>query len=556
MQAMKITAAFLFALSLAGTAFAKPNLTDAGESYRDFSPQQVSGGYPGFTIQCRISNTGTVGSGSFKVRFYASTDTVITPSDYLLGKTAMAGIAAGSSSDCSQTVGVFPRNIPGGTYYVGWIIDADDEIHEERENDNTAYETSHQLTLDGPVSFADANLKAAVAAALAVTDPTPYDMLSLTTLDAHGRGIVSLVGLEYATHLEILNVSSNQISSLSPLSGLTSLVQIDATSNQISDLSPLSGLSHLTILFLGDNQISNLSPLSSLAGLQALNVYDNQISNLSPLLNLTGLSSLNLDDNQISNISPLSGLTNLVYLYLDNNHISSLSPLSGMTRLQDFSVSGNPLDEDAYCIYLPLILANNPICSGLQPFDYDPNPYPPKGVSATDGTYLSKVVVSWNARCFVPHVWCDRGYESYYRVYRATSPSGTKTALGNWQTATSYDDTTASPGTTYYYWVTGAINSIGWNETAFSSYDTGCRGAIGRCPQCRGDDGIAGGFCDHLGWPCCGDPILSVHQHRGGGTSDKSKPDRGDIRVVRLGGESGHLFRPLFGHSPQRSGDE
>jgi len=40
-----------------------------------------------------------------------------------------------------------------------------------------------------------------------------------------------------------------------------------------------------------------------------------------------------------------------------------------------------------------------------------------------------------------------------YRVYRATSAAGEKTAVSGWQTGTSFLDTTASPGVVYYYFV-------------------------------------------------------------------------------------------------------
>jgi fibronectin type 3 domain-containing protein len=86
---------------------------------------------------------------------------------------------------------------------------------------------------------------------------------------------------------------------------------------------------------------------------------------------------------------------------------------------------------------------------------------PPSNVQASDGTYTDKVYITWNS---------VSGATSY-NVYRATSSSGTKTKLGS-TTSTSYSDTSATPGTTYYYWVT-AVNSAG--ESGYSSYDTGYR---------------------------------------------------------------------------------
>jgi hypothetical protein len=88
-------------------------------------------------------------------------------------------------------------------------------------------------------------------------------------------------------------------------------------------------------------------------------------------------------------------------------------------------------------------------------------PPPPTGVSATDGTYTDKVRITWNA---------SSGATSY-EVYRATSSGGTKSKIGT-PSGTSYDDYSASVGTTYYYWVK-AKNAYG--TSGYSSYNTGYR---------------------------------------------------------------------------------
>ncbi|MDD5708384.1 MAG: M12 family metallo-peptidase, partial [Kiritimatiellae bacterium] len=90
----------------------------------------------------------------------------------------------------------------------------------------------------------------------------------------------------------------------------------------------------------------------------------------------------------------------------------------------------------------------------------------PTGVSATDGTSTTQVTLNWSAVTGA----------SYYRVYRATSSSGTKTALGSWQTGLSYSDTSAVAGTTYYYFVVAAVDASGTRPSDYSSYDTGYRG--------------------------------------------------------------------------------
>jgi hypothetical protein len=88
-------------------------------------------------------------------------------------------------------------------------------------------------------------------------------------------------------------------------------------------------------------------------------------------------------------------------------------------------------------------------------------PSPPTNVQASDGTYMDKVQVTWTA---------SSGANSYI-VYRATSKRGSKTTLGT-TSNTTYDDTTASVGRTYYYYVK-ASNSNGTSE--LSAYNTGYR---------------------------------------------------------------------------------
>ena len=93
---------------------------------------------------------------------------------------------------------------------------------------------------------------------------------------------------------------------------------------------------------------------------------------------------------------------------------------------------------------------------------YAPNP--PTGMSATDGTYTDKIAISWNSVA---------GADKYY-IYRYTSNNnGSAISLGS-TTSTSYNDTSATPGVTYYYWVKAYQNS-GSTYSGYSSCDTGYR---------------------------------------------------------------------------------
>jgi hypothetical protein len=233
---------------------------------------------------------------------------------------------------------------------------------------------------EDPVVFGDPDLKDAVERRLGISDPTPTDMLSLTSLNARHHGIADLTGIEYATNLTDLDLGGNQISDISVLWGLTNLTWLNLGGNQVSDISVLSGLTNLTWLWLQRNQISDISPLSGLTNLTWLFLYRNQISDISALSGLTNLEILSLEYNRISDISPVSGLTNLTWLSLHYNQLSDISPLSGLTNLTILSLYGNPLNVEAYCIYLPLIEANN---YGIN-LRYDPNPEDSDGDMVVD----------------------------------------------------------------------------------------------------------------------------------------------------------------------------
>jgi C1A family cysteine protease len=90
-------------------------------------------------------------------------------------------------------------------------------------------------------------------------------------------------------------------------------------------------------------------------------------------------------------------------------------------------------------------------------------PPPPTSVSASDKTYIDRVEITWAAS---PNA-------ASYMVYRATSNyyGVTKTALGT-TTGTVFNDTTAVPKKTYYYWVKA---SSAYGTSGFSACDPGYR---------------------------------------------------------------------------------
>ena len=209
---------------------------------------------------------------------------------------------------------------------------------------------THIISLDEATSaltvflaFPDSSLETAIREAINkpeglidISDLEPF-----TTLEARGRGISDLTGLEYCINLQVLGLRDNNISDFSALVSLTNLSELDLWGNDISDISALAGLTNLRVLHLHQNNISDLSPLSDLTGLGILHLPNNNISDISPLAGLIELAGLDLEGNNIGNISPLAGLTKLGDLSLKVNNISDLSPLVGLTNLYRLNLRGN-----------------------------------------------------------------------------------------------------------------------------------------------------------------------------------------------------------------------
>ncbi len=215
----------------------------------------------------------------------------------------------------------------------------------------------------GDVVFEDPNLEAVVHETLGLAPDVPVACewaASVDYLNASGRNIRTLTGLDAFTglfmlvlennqigelaplaglnRLKYLYLSRNQISHLEPLASLTRLVRLELAGNRIQDPTPLIGLGELAFLQLDQNRISDLEPLAYFTQLLGLGLSGNQIHDAGPLGNLTQLTSLNLGSNAITDLSPLSGLVGLEQLLLADNQIQDVTPLAGLAHLQYLSL--------------------------------------------------------------------------------------------------------------------------------------------------------------------------------------------------------------------------
>ena len=188
------------------------------------------------------------------------------------------------------------------------------------------------------VHIPDPNLRAAIEDALGKAPRsiiTVADMTTLEDLQANGKDIKDLTGLEFATNLEALEIRGNLVSDLSPIAGLTQLGRLGIQGNKVADISPLRELKNLGSLGIYRNEISDISPLSGLTNLQWLSMYNNPVSDLSPLANLKGLTGIRVRVEPPGNLSPLAELVNLeTFFYWGSGEpVPDLSPLTKLPKL-------------------------------------------------------------------------------------------------------------------------------------------------------------------------------------------------------------------------------
>ncbi|MBT4497096.1 MAG: hypothetical protein HOC74_05205, partial [Gemmatimonadetes bacterium] len=127
------------------------------------------------------------------------------------------------------------------------------------------------------VVFADAGLEGAVRAALEKPEGSlaKEELLALKELDAGGREIADLSGIEWLEDLQILVLKDNRIADLSLLAELDRLQFLDLDNNRVRDISPLSGLTHLEGIILDNNEVIDLAPLLGLVELKVVECMGN-----------------------------------------------------------------------------------------------------------------------------------------------------------------------------------------------------------------------------------------------------------------------------------------
>lgn len=107
---------------LVAVAFRAPTAATAG------------GAFSGVWV--RVQNTGLTRSGQFRVGIYVSGDPVISTADVHIASCTSNGLAPRAVFDCAGTIPV-PVALPAGTYYLGAVVDDQNQVAEVNEDNNT-----------------------------------------------------------------------------------------------------------------------------------------------------------------------------------------------------------------------------------------------------------------------------------------------------------------------------------------------------------------------------------------------------------------------------------
>lgn len=156
------------------------------------------------------------------------------------------------------------------------------------------------------------------------------DVKDITVLDATGKNIKELSGIENLVNLKRINLEKNSISNIEPLKKLSSLEEVCLDNNDIKDINALEKITNIESLSLSGNRIEDISHLKNLKNIDKLNLDKNEITDISPLGEMQYLKYINLSNNKISNIDKLNNLENLNSLYLENNSITNFSGIKGI----------------------------------------------------------------------------------------------------------------------------------------------------------------------------------------------------------------------------------
>ncbi len=153
--------------------------------------------------------------------------------------------------------------------------------------------------------------------------------------------------LANVTALHCNDVTLAGLNEISQLTGLTSLELTNAGLTDVSAL--LAFASQLQSLNLSGNDLTDLITIGQLGNLQSLDLSDTDLEVIDSLVNLLNLTELNLADNNITDLASLYALTNLEQLNLTGNNELNCPDVFTLRDALETAETGNIILPPAHC---------------------------------------------------------------------------------------------------------------------------------------------------------------------------------------------------------------
>ncbi|QDA76147.1 hypothetical protein EOT00_04255, partial [Listeria seeligeri] len=210
---------------------------------------------------------------------------------------------------------------------------------------------------------------------------TQEQLDSITSLNASGKNITDVTGINQLTNLTSIDLSQNQLTSIAPITDLTSLASLNVSNNLLSIvvITTAQNIPNLTSLNISNNPtitklsiadqakltsfsaslggshtsaleeltLSNLPALTQAAG-SANSANSINFSNYSDVLTTVKLNGLpkiqraNFDRNLIDDVD-VHDMATLNFLDLDSNELTEIDKLADLPALTSLDVASNQL---------------------------------------------------------------------------------------------------------------------------------------------------------------------------------------------------------------------
>jgi hypothetical protein len=105
--------------------------------YPAATPTSVTAGQT-TTASCSVNNQGTATAAASSLKYYLSADNVYSAGDTYLATDAVASLANGATAAVSEVLTI-PSATASGTWYIVFFADADAQVAESNESNNTGY---------------------------------------------------------------------------------------------------------------------------------------------------------------------------------------------------------------------------------------------------------------------------------------------------------------------------------------------------------------------------------------------------------------------------------